>query len=200
MGHLRQFHLDCIARLDRSIRNDDRHDARLADDRTVGGTVKCGSHQALAKTVELGTRISQAGYFDNGLWTQAEASPSRERQQVDASSRDVFAHLTGTNVKATGQQLVEKLGVHQVHLAQVWLGRIARHTREVLDRATMVRVTLDTQAGQQANARLIGLTEAMRDARAYRHNDTRHVGRTVPASVPVQPLVHSPRGAFWRRK
>ena len=54
--------------------------------------------------------------------------------------------------KPAAAQLVVQLGVDQVHLAQVGLGRVARHPRAMLDRHAQMRVALDAQPGQQPDA------------------------------------------------
>ena len=48
-----------------------------------------------------------------------------------------------------------------MHLAQVGLGRVARHARAVLDRLAHVRVALDAEPGQKADAVLVRLAEAV---------------------------------------
>ena len=86
------------------------------------------------------------------------ASPSRSRPRVD-----VFAHLPGRHDETGGAQFVMQLGVDQVHLAQVRLGRIARHPRSMLDRAAQMRVVLDAETGQQPDAADVRLAERASD-------------------------------------
>ena len=71
-------------------------------------------------------------------------SPSRSTP----AGRDVLAHLPRRHGEAGGAQLVVQLGVDQVHLAQVGLGRVARHPRAVLDGHALMRVALDAEPGQ----------------------------------------------------
>ncbi len=73
----------------------------------------------------------------------------KERRGFDAAGRDVLAHLTGRDGEAGGRQLSMQLRVEQVHLAQIGLGRIARHPRAVLDRLAHVRVVFDSEPRQE---------------------------------------------------
>ena len=49
-----------------------------------------------------------------------------DTEQVDAAGRDVLADLTRLDRVTLVPQLVEQLGVHQVHLSQVRLRRVLR--------------------------------------------------------------------------
>ena len=49
----------------------------------------------------------------------------------------------------------------QVHLAQVGLGRVTGYSRAMLNRLARMRVSFDTQAGQEPNAILIRLDQSV---------------------------------------
>ena len=72
----------------------------------------------------------------------------------------------GSTVKPLFRQFGEQLGVQQVNLAQVRLGRILRDSGTVLDGDAAVRIALDAQAFEQANGRLRSLAEAVLRMRA----------------------------------
>ena len=57
--------------------------------------------------------------------------------------------------------------MNQVHLPEVGLRGITRHARAVLHRHAHMSVTLDTKTGNEANAILRRLAEAVRAALAY---------------------------------
>ena len=71
----------------------------------------------------------------------------------------------GSTVKPLFRQFGEQLGVQQVNLAQVRLGRILRDSGPVLDGDAAVRIALDAQAFEQ-NGRLRSLAEAVLRMRA----------------------------------
>ena len=50
-----------------------------------------------------------------------------------------------------GANLVEEFGHDEMHLAEVWLRRILRNATAVLHRGTEVRVTFDTESGDQSD-------------------------------------------------
>ncbi len=65
------------------------------------------------------------------------------------------------NGKTLLSQLVEKLDVHQVYLSEIGPGRIFTYMRPMLIRFAEMRVALDTETGEQANAIARRLAEIM---------------------------------------
>ncbi len=70
-------------------------------------------------------------------------------EQVDPSGRDVLAQVGRAHREALGLQLLKQLGVDQMHLAQVGLGRVPSHARAVLNRDALVGVALHAQPRQK---------------------------------------------------
>ena len=92
--------------------------------------------------------------FRRPVISSTAPSPSWSRVPVGRASRsspcrDVLAHQPRRHVEAGGAQLVVELGVDQVHLPQVRLGRVTPHARAVLDRLADVRVTVDAEPCHQ---------------------------------------------------
>jgi hypothetical protein len=77
-------------------------------------------------------------------------------------------------------ELVVQLGVDQMDLPEVGLGRVAAYAREVLDCDPCVRVALDTQALDQADPLGGGLAESMPGGDADAHDSW-----NVPAHNPM---------------
>lgn len=61
-----------------------------------------------------------------------------------------------------------------MHLAQIRLRGIHRHARKMLHRRSGMRIALDAEAGNQANACLVRLAEGMLRIGADRDNGTGH--------------------------
>ena len=78
--------------------------------------------------VELRAGVAEPGHLDDRLRAEVEPRPAPEREQVDAACGDVLAHRAGTDGEAGDRELVVQLAVDQVHLPQVRLRRVARHS------------------------------------------------------------------------
>ena len=111
---------DWIAGPDLAARDDDAHDARLADG-FAEFALPHRRHQARMDAVELGTRRAQPGHFDGCRLAEGRSrAPSGSPSRSDAARGDVLADAR----RATGQsrpppQLIVQLGVDQMHLAEV---------------------------------------------------------------------------------
>ena len=80
--------------------------------------------------IELVARVAQPGDLDDGAAAEPQARTDGQAQQVEAAGGDVLAHLAWGDVEPRRAQLVVELGVDEVDLAEVALGRIAARTRE----------------------------------------------------------------------
>ena len=89
-----------------------------------------------------------------------------QRQQIDAFGGDVLAEVGGLHDKTLAAQFVEQLGVDQMHLAQIGLGRIPADAGAVLDRLAHMGVAGDAESREQANAQGRRLAEVMAAAGA----------------------------------
>ena len=147
-----------------------RHHTGLADQRAVGRTTQQRRRQASLKLVELNTGIAQTGDPDDGSIAQLQLSAWRQVQQSQSAGADVFAEVRAANRKTLPGQLVEQFRMNQVHLPQVGLRRITRHTRAVLHRRAGMSVTRHTQAFEQDNLRNLALGKQMGWVLADRNN------------------------------
>jgi hypothetical protein len=95
MRFRRQLDADGVAGADVAVGEDDGHYSGFANELAVLVAVEGGSHETRMDAIQLGTGVSESGYFDNGGGAQVEAAAGREREQVDPAGGDVFAHLTG---------------------------------------------------------------------------------------------------------
>ncbi len=99
-------------------------------------TIQYCGHQTRLEVIQLETGIAQASDLDHCCDTQVQSCASGQPKQINAARGDVLAHLPGRNDEASGLEFVMKLGVNQVHLAQIGLARIASYPRAMLDRLT----------------------------------------------------------------
>src|SRR5205807_1301281 len=96
----------------------------------------------------------------------------RQSEQIDSSRGYILSHLPGRYRKASGAQLVVKLGVDQMNLAQIGLIRISRQSGEMLHGRPEVGIAFDAQTGQEADALLVPLTHGVRLAAAHCLNNS----------------------------
>src|SRR5262245_33961704 len=94
-----------------------------------------------------------------------------------------------------------------MNLTQVRLARIARHARAMLDRRARVRVALDAEAGEEANARAVRLRQRVGGARAHRGHRSVHRSHSFPfTAAATEPggngSTRRHRGSFgpWQRR
>src|SRR5437660_12823940 len=99
----------------------DAHDASFSNKCAIGVALENRSHQSGLKSVELGTRIAQAGHLDDRVTSEVQPCALWQRQQIDAARRDVFADLARHHRVTACLQLLEQLGMEKVHLTQVRL-------------------------------------------------------------------------------
>jgi len=155
----RQLDLDGIAGPHFSARDDNTHDARFAPDCATLVSADDVAEQAGAETVDLHTRISQAGDLDNCRRTQPESRADGQLEQRDSSRRDILAEIAGSHFEPSRAELVVQLSVDEMDLAEVGLRGIARNARKVFHRYALMRVVLDAKPFNQSNRRLILLAE-----------------------------------------
>src|SRR5271167_2661732 len=91
---------------------------------------------------------------------------------MDASSGDILSHLPRPDVEPGRPQFVVQLGVDQVDLTKVRLGRIDSHPRAVLDCPSEVRVALDAEACNQPDGIDCRLAEGVHRAATDGHHLT----------------------------
>ena len=157
MRRRRQFDTDRIAGPDLAAGQHDAHDAGLADQPAVVAR-PAPPPSGPAETCPAG-RTGCAARSPR----RPPSSPMCSRVPVGSASRSMprvvmFSPISpGATSKPGCAQLVVQLGVDQVHLAQVGLGRIARDARAVLHRHAHVRVAFDAEPGQQRDAGAVDL-------------------------------------------
>jgi hypothetical protein len=76
--------------------------------------------------------------------------------------------------EAPSVQFLQQLVLEQVHLPEVRLRRVARHTRPMLHGDTGVRVAFDAEPFDEGEARFGVLAEGMRGRAAQRDNRAVH--------------------------
>jgi hypothetical protein len=91
-----------------------------------------GGFQSGSECIQLEARISQSGKFYHRTITQAEASSSRQAQQIHALGGDILAHLAAGYIISCRAELLVEFGMDQMHLPQVGLAWITRHSGKVL--------------------------------------------------------------------
>jgi hypothetical protein len=96
----------------------------------------------------------------------AKPKPGTDRQleQSDTAGGDVLANFAGRDRESLHRQLGEQLGVNEVHLTQVRLGRVLCDTRAVLDSRAAVRIALHARRFQKCDALAHRLAEGVRRA------------------------------------
>ena len=133
--------------------------------------------------VQLGARIAQTRHRDNRA-AQIQPRSDRQTEQIDTVGRDVLAHLPGRDGETGRAQFLVEFGVDQVNLAQVGLGRIARHPRAVLDRNALMRVAVDAEPGHELDAVLVGFDQRVRRASADGRDYCVHCASSSDRHVP----------------
>jgi hypothetical protein len=100
-----------------------------------------------------------------------QSRAGRQGEQIDAAGGDVLAHLSRGHGEARATQLVVQFGVKQVHLAQVGLTRVARHTRAMLDGPAEMGVSLHAEPCEQPDVLPIRLGQRVGRARPHGGHD-----------------------------
>ncbi len=153
---------------------DDGHDAGLADEFSVVVTRQYRRHQAGLETIQLGTRIPQAGHLDHRRIPQVQPRADRQPEEINAAGGDILTHLPGGHGKARVPQFVKQLGMNEMHLAPIGLARVVHHPRAMFDPLTHVRITLGSKSGQKPDAFLILLAESVHRVTANGRHDPIH--------------------------
>jgi hypothetical protein len=174
VGLGRQLNCDGIIGTDGSVSGNHGHDTSLANQVARRIVIQDGRHQPWLKSVELNARISQSRELDDGGATDAQSSSAREREQRNSSSRNILPEVAGPDGEPAFGELGEELGVNQVHLPKIGLGRIARDARQMLYGAPRMRITFDAQVHAKLNARLDRLTEGVSPTQRDADNDAVH--------------------------
>jgi len=80
--------------------------------------------QTWLESIDLSARVAQPGDLDDRLGPNTELRTSGQCEQVQIPGGDVLAELTRLDVEALLTKLSEQLGVDEVHLSEVGLGRV----------------------------------------------------------------------------
>jgi hypothetical protein len=144
--------LDDVTLADCAARSRDRHDPGLSDELSIGSPADHRREQPTLKSLDLDTRISQAGHLEHRL-SDPQDRTLRQGQQIDAAGRNVLAEITGLHPETPQLQFIEELGMNQVHLTQIRLGGIDSNPRPVLYIAPLVRVPFHTQPSRDPDFR-----------------------------------------------
>ena len=155
-----EFDPDRVAFGDFAAGEHDPHDPGLADEVAQGVARQGGGHEAGLEFVELAAGVAQPGHLDQRP-SETQTRAGREAEQIDAARRDILAHDAGCQTKPGGFELVVQFGVDQVDLAQIGHGRVLGDARAVLDRHPHMRVALDPEPSQEADAALIRLRQPL---------------------------------------
>lgn len=117
-----------IALRNASAFDDDGHDAGFANQVAGRIAIQYGAHQTILEPVQLHAWISQPRNLDQRL-ANPELRAGAQIQQIDAPRRNVLAHVARLDLETACAQLVVKLGLNQVHLAQPPLSFVRRKAR-----------------------------------------------------------------------
>src|SRR5437868_8314363 len=98
-------------------------------------------------------------------------------KQIDASRRNVLAHLARAHGEPGSAEFLKQFLVDQVHLPQIRRVAEFQDAGEVLDRRAGMRVALDALSRQQCDPRLVGFAERMLRTTADRLH---HRGHSTP--------------------
>ena len=90
---------------------DNRHNARLADQIPGFIPIEDGLQQTRLNGVKLVARISQSRDFDLGRLAELENRPFRKPKQVNPACGDIFAHLTGQYWHSLGRDFIVQFTV-----------------------------------------------------------------------------------------
>ena len=161
MRTLGRLDLDGVFAGDVAACQDDGHDPSLADQAPVGIAVGDSLQQPWLEDFDLRARVTESGHLEHDGRAEVQPCAARQPEQVQALRRDVLTELTRTDIEALGAQLLEQLGVHQVHLAEVGLRRIGGYTGAVLHGHPSMGVSDDADPTLQCHEVLADLAEAV---------------------------------------
>ena len=144
---------DRIGWLHDTTSDDNGHDAGFAHEIAGLVTGEDRRREPILKPVQLDTRVPKPGDLDNCVRAKPQPGAARKRQQLESLGSHVLSEIARRDVETRCTEFFEKLTMNEVHLAQVRLGRIARHSRPMPNRGAGVCVALDTEAFYQPDER-----------------------------------------------
>src|SRR5262249_35162283 len=103
----RQFHRDPVAGPYMAARDNNRHDASLANEMSLRVPTKDGSCQPWRKGANLPARIAQAGDLDNSLGSEPQPRPPWQSKKIDAARCHMLSDGTTLHTEAACAQLFE---------------------------------------------------------------------------------------------
>ena len=130
----RAFDANPIAGAHSSGAHHDRHHSGSSPDVAIAIAADNGSEKPFVEALDLAARVPQASHTYHCVFAKVKQGSRREIEKVDARCGDVLSQRPGSDRKAAGVQFVEQFALEQVHLPQIWLRRISRHSRTVLHR------------------------------------------------------------------
>ena len=170
----RKRDIDRVCGADDSSSDDNAHDPSELHQRTMGITDQNLCEKPILKVVDLRARIAQAGYRDKSGRTDLEYRSDGQVKQLDAPGSDVLTQVTGTDIETLRGQVIEEFRVDQMHLAQVWLGRISGDSRAMLNPSTVMGITFNPEPGHQIDLVETLLAEVMDGRSLHRQNRGSH--------------------------
>ncbi len=117
--------------------------------------------QAGEEVVDLQAGSAEAGDFYDGFRTEVEERAGGQGEEIEAGGEDVFAEVAGVQGEAFLSQLGVEFGGEEVDLREVGEGGVFALEVEMLRGAAAVGVAFDAFVGDEADAGLGLLGEAV---------------------------------------
>jgi hypothetical protein len=144
-------HAHIIASTNGASGNDNSHDTALAFHSAAFRAPKNFAQKPWLEAVDLLAGVSESRDTHDCVVTEVQQGIRREREQVDASRRNILAQLPCRHLISRGRHFIKKLGMDQVHLPQIRLCWIPGNPGSVLDSHAGMSVALDAPARDQNN-------------------------------------------------
>ena len=157
----RQHHVDWVARANQPARSNDRHDPRFSNDLALRSAIEHGRQQARPEPFDLSAGITQS-VTDSTTSAPMRSRVSRGRPSRSRPSVVMFSpRSAAVTSKPLLPQFCEELGLQEMHLTQVRLGRIDGDARAVLDRHALMGIALDATSRDDLDVRFRSLGKGM---------------------------------------
>ena len=123
----RRRHSDSVDKSDEAAPHDDAHDPGPPDNLPISMPKEHVIEESRLKPLDLGTRVAQPRYGDEGLIADQQDRSDWKGVEIDSGCCDVLAEVSWVHLMSRSGESFEQLGFEEVNLPQVRLCRISPH-------------------------------------------------------------------------
>jgi hypothetical protein len=177
------FDMDSVAGLHNATAQSHAHDPGLSNN-LIAGFLNQFGQQSRSEFIHLRAGIAQARHTQHRIGPDPQQRITAKMQKIDSTRRNVFTQIAGVYLETFAIEFFEQFGVDQMHLPQVWLGRVLLNPAAMSHGVSAMGIAAHTETCEDFDAAHRLLAEAVLVVAAD-GNDQAVAGRVCHGFIPL---------------